>query len=38
MLQAKLLAEQLLGAIRELIVEVRELRDAINHKSTTGGE
>jgi hypothetical protein len=38
MAQAKLLAEQLLAAVRELIVEVRELRSELrNHKTTAGG-
>jgi hypothetical protein len=39
MLQAKLLAEQLLAELRELRVEVRLLRQAIGReKTTTGGE
>ena len=38
MLQAKVLAEQLLTAIRELVLEVRALRSELEkQKSTTGG-
>jgi adenine-specific DNA methylase len=39
MLEAKLLARQLLAAIRELVEEIRELRkDIKNQKTRTGGE
>lgn len=38
MLQAKLLAEQLLAELRELRVEIRALRHAMGQRTTTGGE
>jgi hypothetical protein len=38
MLQAKLLAEQLLTAVRELVDEIKALRRELAAHKTTGGE